>query len=161
MPNAFVFRITGTDLCYGVLLRTMGCCRARGLGVMEIFLNNDKSAVLDCVDNVALMGRRKCVSYCMIIHVNNIQQQCVLQTYLLQTSGNRVKKMFPLLTPFKAIFCCPPFFPVGFFFHKETIKLTATEVIVLGCLRVIHQPVVFCLILGHASWSVLLLCFST
>lgn len=53
--------------------------------------------------------------------------------------------------PLKGRFCAPPPLPSCYpflFFFKETIKLTATEVIVLGCLRVIHHPVVFCLILG-------------
>lgn len=92
----------------------------------------------------------------VIIHVdNNVQLESMYALYVTV----QLKKGLSIDFLFKGIFCAPPpLSSCNLFFLKETIKLMVTEVIVLGCLRVIHHPVVFSRILGLA-WPLLLLAY--
>lgn len=68
----------------------------------------------------------------------------------------KVRKVSRLISPSRVDFVPPPLLSCSLFFFKETIKLTDTEVIVLGCLRAIHHPVVFRLILACTELLLLL-----
>lgn len=83
----------------------------------------------------------------------HVESMSVLQATAQMEEGFSAD--FPL---WARIFVTPPLSSCKLFFFKETIKLTVTEVIVLRCLRAIHHPVVFRLILGPTH-SCLLSCF--